>query len=550
MATYVADAVVDELIRAGVGEAVLAPGSRSAPVALALHRADRAGRLRLHVRVDERSAGFLALGMAKVSGRAVAVVTTSGTAVANLHPAILEAQHAGVPLVALTADRPAELRGSGANQTTDQVRIFGPAVRWFADLSPDVGNAAARSVVSRAAAAALGRPAGDPGPVHLNVQFREPLLADPAADDHGRTWSGRSDERPWTVVDEAARPVPTVVGAGPRTVVVAGDGSGPAARQLAEQAGWPLFAEPTSGARTGEEAIRTYRLLLEHGPLAARIERVVVYGHPTLSRPVNTLLSRDDVEVVVVSGRGDWPDASLRGSRVVGAATVEHADDPSWAAAWRDADRDLSKAVDDLLAAEPGLTPHEVAAAVSAAVPPAGLLVVGSSNPIRDLDLVASAYPVGEHRKIVANRGLAGIDGTISTAVGAALARPSSRAFALLGDLTFLHDSNGLVLGPDEPRPALTIVVVNDDGGGIFTTLEQGAPRYADSFERVFGTPHHVDLAALCAATGTAHRLVDDLDELREALTAEPAGIGVVEVRVDRGDRRDLDQRLRGLAVR
>ncbi len=281
---------------------------------------------------------------------------------------------------------------------------------------------------------------------------------------------------------------------------------GPQARALAESGGWPLLAEPSSGSRTGANALRAYRLLLS-GPLADQIERIVVCGHPTLSRPVSRLLARDDVHVVDTPARGVWTERPFPVDERL--AVVPHAqetDDPAWLDAWHAADASVSRQLDALLAAEPELTPYEVAGAVARALPRGGLLVVGASSPIRDLDLMVPRYEVGARRKVIANRGLAGIDGTISTAIGAALARPdSTRSFALMGDVTFLHDANGLVIGPGEPVPDLTIVVVNDDGGSIFTMLEQGDPAYDDRFDKLFGTPHGVDLAALCAATRTPH---------------------------------------------
>ncbi len=313
---------------------------------------------------------------------------------------------------------------------------------------------------------------------------------------------------------------------GPRTVVVAGDDAGPPARVLAERHGWPLLAEPTSGSRTGANAIRCYRLLLGDPALAGRVERVVVCGHPTLSRPVTRLVSRSDVEVVALVPPGSptpgWTDPGHAVSRVVRAVALPEMSPPAdgWLREWLDRDATVGARLDELLAAEEGITPQEVAGAVAGALPPGGLLVVGASNPVRDLDLMVPRYRVGDRRMVVGNRGLAGIDGTVSTAVGAALGRPhSTRAFALLGDVTFLHDLTGLVLGPDEPRPPLTIVVVNDDGGSIFSLLEQGADDHAPSFERIFATPHGVDLAALCAATGTPHDRVAD----RASLGGGPA---------------------------
>ncbi len=512
----------------------------------------------LHTRIDERSAGFLALGLARTSRRPVVVVTTSGTAVANLHPAVLEASHAGVPLVVVSADRPARLRGSGANQTTDQVHLFGTAVRDFSDVpAAHAGSGpvelrqvvAWRALAARAAATSRGRPSGRPGPVHLNVQFEEPLTPE-TGDGWGSALDGRVEQQPWMLPGKPLRAQAEDLDDGPRTVVVAGEDAGPPARTLAEQAGWPLLAEPTSGSRTGPAVVRTYRLLLGDPDLSARVQRVIVFGHPTLSRPVTRLLARDDVEVIAVTGPGGWADPGLQASRVVDAVAttaVAREGDP-WLAEWRSRDAEVSRRLDRFLAERGTLTPQQVAGAVSAAVPPGGLLFVGASNPVRDLDLMVAPYEVGDRRMVVGNRGLSGIDGSVSSAVGAALGRPhSTRALALLGDVTFLHDSNGLVLGPAEERPDLTLVVVNDDGGSIFASLEQGAERYADSYDTLFGTPHGVDLASLCAATRTPHWRVDSLPELRHALAGPAGGIEVVEAVVRRDDRRALDAAVRDL---
>jgi 2-succinyl-5-enolpyruvyl-6-hydroxy-3-cyclohexene-1-carboxylate synthase len=518
--------VVDRLVERGMTDVVLCPGSRNAPLSFALAADDR---IRLHTRIDERTAGFLALGLARASRRPVAVVTTSGTAVANLHPAVLEAAHAGVPLVAVTADRPARLRGTGANQTTDQVRVYGDAA-GFADLDhpdPD-GLAAAWSSA---------------GPTHLNVQLDDPLVPPTPGGPQRKADPPERAAYPWQRSLEERHELPR----GKRTVVVAGDDAGPPARQLAEQAGWPLLAEPSSGSRTGTHPVRTYRLLLGTD-LGARVERAVVYGRPTLSRPVMRLLSREDVEVVSVPVAGRWPRRPF-GVDAEHASLSAQADDPAWLEEWRTADRELSARVDAFVAARPGLTPYDVAAVVNAANPPGGLLVVGASNPIRDLDLMATAHPVGQHRMVLANRGLAGIDGTLSSAIGAALGRPrSSRAIAYVGDVTFLHDATALFLGPEEHRPDLTVVVANDDGGSIFATLEQGAPAHAAQFERLFGTPHHVDLGALCAASRTPHWRVTDRAELEHALASPNGGIEVVEAVVRRDDRRELDEAVRALA--
>ena len=578
--------VLRGLLAAGVREVVLSPGSRSAPLALALHAADAAGDVRLHVRLDERSAGFLALGLAVGSRSPVAVVMTSGTAVGNLLPAVMEAHHAGRPLIVVSADRPASLRATGANQTTWQDGIFGV----FAP-TVDVAVDASHDAVSQAVTQAGLRL----GPSHLNVQFDAPLLPDPGMP----WWPGLLDASdpldPSDLVDSSSartsggslEEVPlgaeavTLV-AGPRTVVLAGDDAGSAARVLAESAGVPLLAEPTSGSRAGDHAIRTYRLLLGTA-LGAAIERVIVIGHPTLSRPVTALLSRPDIALYAVRTRTgvatdparraiilDVPPALTPALPLGQTPGLAPDADAKWLTAWQAADAALAERVDAHVEALPDLHALHVAAEVSAALSPGQSLVVGSSNPIRDLDLMLPPYRPGEHRLVVANRGLAGIDGTVSTAIGVALGRagripppgrgipPSpedggiprpGRSLAVMGDLTFLHDSGGLLIGPDEPRPDLTIVVVNDDGGSIFALLEQGTPDYAAAFERVFATPVHADLQALAGASHTAYRRVESRVELREALSETATGPLVIEARVGRADRRETAAALGALAA-
>jgi 2-succinyl-5-enolpyruvyl-6-hydroxy-3-cyclohexene-1-carboxylate synthase len=510
-ATSTARQLVTRLLAARVSDIVVAPGSRSGPLARAAAAADTQGRLRLHVRVDEREAAFLALGLAKATGRVTPVVTTSGTAVANLHPAMLEALHSGVPLLAVTADRPARLRRTGANQTTVQPGIF-----------PGVGTVESVDQLSFA----VDRPE------HLNLELDEPLS-------EAIEWDFASDvvPLPMRVPDRLMTLRP-----GPRTIVVAGDRSGRRARQAAEAAGWPLLAEPSSGSRTGP-ALTGGRLLLGHAPLVDDVERVVSFGHPTLSRSVTTLLARD-IEVVHVGSQATFPVPAGPNVTFVDGVEVESPDDSSWLRRWQAADDAVRDAVQDVVDAMGAVTdPLRVARDVWAALPPDGLLVLGPSNPIRDLDIVARPYPIGERRKVIANRGLAGIDGVVSTAIGAALGRRSSRALALMGDLTFLHGSNGLMIGPAEPRPDLTMVVANDDGGSIFAALEQGGPAFADSFERVFATPTAADLGSLCAAFGIAHRQVDAAG-LPGALAGQVAGIRVIEVPVPRDSRRQLSDAL------
>lgn len=550
--------VVDELIRAGVREAVLSPGSRNAPLSYALFAAEQAGRLRLHVRIDERTAAFLALGLAKASGAPVPVVCTSGTAAANLHPAMMEASHTGIPLVALTADRPADLFGSGANQTTDQSGMFGTSARWSVTLSGDLREPALRSGVDRAlgwAVGATGSGAGgsDVGPVHVNLGLAEPLVPTEAEiASAGDPLEGRPGGGPWT--DIAPLAASGARAAGPalpltdRTVLVAGDAAsqlGAAAAGFAAAHRLPIISEPSSGA--WGVAIPAAPLLLGAPWLGAhRPDQAIVVGHPTLSRPVRQLLSDPRVATIAVSDGPRWADASLQVRAVLPASALlaepgaRAGGDSAWEESWGHAGAAADATLDALLAEE-DCWPSSLAAArdVVAALPGGMLLFLGSSSAVRDVEIAAAPRA---DLLIMANRGLAGIDGTISTALGAALGsgRP---ACLLLGDLTFLHDANALIGSPGEAQPDVTIVVVNDDGGGIFSLLEQGDHPDRAAFERVFGTPHGVDISALCAATGTAYERVGTRAQLRAACNRLPVGVRVVELRTDRGAAREMHAR-------
>ena len=556
-----ATVVVDELVRLGVREAVLCPGSRSAAFAYALQEADRAGRLRLHVRVDERSAAFLALGLAKLTRVPAAVFTTSGTAVANLHPAVLEACHAAVPLIIISADRPAELQGTGANQTTDQSRIFGAAVVLFHQLGAperrDGQNAVWRSAVGRLYAAAVGARGPDAGPVHLNVPLREPLVPDLGPGGWPESLQGRSDGAPWVSVSSANLQV-MGLGCVPRTLIVLGDLPDPAmaseVSELARASGWPLIAEPF-GAHDAS-------LQVPHGPLLLTADqwlsghlpdRVLVVGRITLSRPVGDLLRNPSVRVEVVAAQSNWPDPShvatvVHPFEVVRASIPDGLQvDQDWARGWAEAGRLLSKAARSVIESSwpSGLS---IATAVLAELPSQSSLFVGSSNSVRDVDLAMSPSATSAQLTVLASRGLAGIDGCVSPAVGLALAQPQRAAYALMGALTFLHDSNGLLMGPREPHPDLTIVVANDDGGGIFTLLEPGEPSRAKDFERVFGTPTGASILHICRGHAVRHTLASTQAELRAVLRQRPDGLGVVEVRIDRARHRDLHAELRAAA--
>lgn len=531
-----AQVVVEQLVEAGITDVVLAPGSRNAPLSMALERSDRQGRLRLHVRIDERSAGFLALGAAKASGRPVAVATTSGTAVGNLLPAVMEANHAGVPLVVLSADRPVSMLNSGANQTTDQAGIFGSQVRAAARLSSSTGQVPAwRFQLRRALALAAGTRTRNPGPVQVNLAFDVPLMP---------TGEVLPPGAPLVVEAAAAVSPPTVLPAGPRTVVLAGDAPvavGLRAREVAEAARVPLLAEPSSNARSGPMALATYRLLLAKPGLGECIERVVVFGRPTLSRPVQQLLARQDVEIVVVADQANWADPGFAATQVVDDVELAPSE-PSWTNQWLTGDQTLQVKVELARREREGLDGGRLAEIV---VERCGgqVLVLGSSNPIRDADLAAIADPAP---RVHANRGLAGIDGTIATAIGVHLGLDEP-VTALMGDLTFLHDAGGLWLGRLERRPLVRLVVASDGGGSIFHTLEQGGAEHAGSFERVFGTPHDVEVAALASAYGWQVASVTDPDELGARLRVPARGPEVLVVPLRRDDRRAWAERLASL---
>jgi len=552
--TAFATVLVDELIRCGLREAVIAPGSRSAPLAMALHAAASApgSRLRLHVRIDERSASFVALGLAKASGNPVAVACTSGTAAAHFHAAVIEADESGVPLIVLTADRPPELRGTGANQTIDQIKLYGDAVRWFCETGvPErlPGQVAYwRSLACRAWSRAAGNAAAFPGPVHLNLPLREPLVPDDGSPDWPEPLDGRPGRQPWTRV--AALTEPTGVEAEleldwtERGLVVVGDGAAdPAgAVRLAAEAGWPLLAEPSSGARHGPVALSSYEFLLDTPEFTSAREPDVIVsaGRPGLTRGQLGLLRRGAARHVVLAQAPDrWLDPARTATDVArrlvlrrGPAAQADGAESDWLRSWLTADAAARAAADVVLSAAGTLTEPLLARDIGAALPPDALLWVASSMPARDLD--RHMLPRDDVR-VLASRGASGIDGLASAAIGAALAHQAvggGPAVALLGDLALVHDAPGLMLGPLEPRPDLCIVVVNNDGGGIFSTLEQAS--FADSFERVFGTPHGADLSALAAAAGLPYTRLAAATELRAALSG--SGLRLVEVCTDRAD--------------
>jgi 2-succinyl-5-enolpyruvyl-6-hydroxy-3-cyclohexene-1-carboxylate synthase len=544
----------DELIRCGLREVVLAPGSRSTPLAMAFFEAEQRQRVRLHVRIDERSASFTALGLAKVSRRPVAMLCTSGTAAANFHPAVIEASESGVPLLVLTADRPPELRGVGANQAIDQVKLYGGAVRWFCECGvPEARPGAAgywRSLACQAWAHAAGGAGGLAGPVHLNLPFREPLV--PEQDD-GEPWpeplDGRSGGQPWTRFrDEGAGGGALDLPWTERGVLVCGDGDydAPALVGLAERAGWPVLAEPSSGARRGPNALSAYQYLLGAPEFirAYQPDLIVSAGRPGLTRPQSALLGSRPARghVVVAQGPGHWADPQRSATDVARSLRLTRTPRRgAWLEAWRRADDAARRAVDAVLDGDENLTEPRLARDLASTLPEGALLWCGSSQPVRDIDC---ALPPRADLRVLASRGTSGIDGTTSSAIGAALAH-GGPAFALIGDLAFLHDAAGLALGPDEPRPELCLVVVNNDGGGIFSSLEQAA--FPASFERLFGTPHGTGLQHLAAAFGLPYQRLEHPADLAKAL--QGTGLRIIEAQTSRTAGAGLRLRLRAAAA-
>ena len=564
-----ARSLVAALLAEGVREVVLCPGSRSAPLADALADAADAGHLRLRVVLDERSAGFIALGAARAHAlnghsRCAAVVTTSGTAVSNLHPAVSEADAASIPLLVISADRPHELVGTGASQTTEQTGLFAPALRLGvdlpADLAADLGGCAADAAIAgqvrRAVVAAAGTLSRDPGPVQINARFRPPLTAQDAAE--GAVPAAPVPPSPPMVpaaraavlagAPEASAGQPAGRGSSTlgRGIVVAGDTAHPAvgtlARSLAEHLNWPLLAEPTSQARSGPQALSRYAELLGTPAgrvLAEQADHLLVLGHPSLSRSITALLGRDDLDITVLTERAQWTDVSGRARRVVPMDGPDHEPDDvalhaarlaarlgleradaAWTDSWR-------RAVADLPEPDCSSSPDALARAVweASQAPGAPTLLLGSSMTVRRLDRLAQ--PGAAAPKAVANRGLAGIDGTIATGIGLWMAS-GEPVRAVMGDLTFLHDAMSLNRGVREEEADLQVIVVDDGGGAIFSQLEYARTMPAGRLERLFTAPQRADIAALAAALGARVHVPNDVAALRRLLAEPVDGMSVV----------------------
>jgi 2-succinyl-5-enolpyruvyl-6-hydroxy-3-cyclohexene-1-carboxylate synthase len=499
-ATRLAQVIVRQIIEAGVKDVVISPGSRNAPLSIAFYQASKKGLISLHVRIDERTAAFFALGIAKASGLPVPIVCTSGTAVANYHPAVLEASHTNQPLLVLTADRPAALRRTGANQTTEQARIFGKAVRYFADVS---GSAYPMELPFNSLQS---------GPVHLNIQFEEPLIGD--ADE---SWLDNLTITPPKVFDRNSPG--TFYTKSTRGVLVIGHDRGglsaESVKKFADELGWPVVSEDPL---TFANAISHAGIFLTNSAIAKDLapDTVVVIGRTTLSRSINAFIKMARKEIVIDPRTATVDTDRMASQKFTQLPVVQvQTPDAEYAEKWSKYSARAVKMVADISTWSEALIAREIAANI----PSRTSLFISSSRPIRDLEGFAVAR---EGVETFANRGLAGIDGNISTALGIASKRKET--IAVLGDLGFLHDLTGLI---QKEQINLKIFVINNDGGGIFSTLSQ---RGVEGFEDVFGTPHGLDPAAIAASMGVAAKTISTQKELIIELSGPIKGLSVVVV--------------------
>ena len=539
-------ALVDEWVRHGAAHAVVAPGSRSTPLALALAARPELG---LHVVLDERSAAFVALGIGRATGRPAVLLCTSGTASANFHPAVAEAGLSGVPMLVCTADRPPELHQVGAPQAIEQVGLFGVSPVWVADVDPLAWPAASwRSLGSRAAIEAQR------GPVHLNLRFREPLLEDA----EGEVPPARPSARPWHRRLAAGHDPGLVddvdIAACRRVLVVAGDGCDPAAAEAAASGPWPVLADPLSGWRVpGPATVAAFDAIARHVPPVGELgpDLVLHLGRPPASRALGQWFDRGDVVHVLVDEFGRWLDPARRAAAFLPArpdAVLRSwsghlgRPDPGWLPAWQRAETAAQDAITKVLADHPEVTEPGLARDLAAELPAGAALMVSSSMPIRDVEWFAEPRHGLEYH---ANRGANGIDGVTSTALGVALTRGGGPTAALLGDLAFLHDGGGLTgLGA---RPcSLVLVVIDNHGGGIFSFLPQARSLPGDRFEQLFGTPQPADLHALAAAHGIPSTDIETAAQLGRRLDEATAagGVRLLVARTDRAANVQVHQEL------
>ena len=574
--TALASAMVEELARCGVRRAVVSPGSRSTPLAVALWRQPA---IEVDVILDERSAGFFALGTALAGGVPAAVLCTSGSAAGNLHPAVIEADEAGVPLIVLTADRPPELRGIGAGQTIDQLKLYGDAPRWFCEVgtheADDSGLLHFRSVACRAYAAAAGDPR--PGPVHLNVPWREPLAPTPVPGDVSASdplaLEGRGERPLNAVVRAPMQPEAPLldelaerIAAAPRGLIVAGRQTdlslGEPIAALAESTGYPVLAEPTSQLRWGPHAgpaiVSAYDLISRGRPPALEPELIVRVGELPTSKPLRQWLGAiRGLRQIVIDPTATWKEptrtaetllraepaavASELAARLAAARSAPARDeDAAWASGWAEADRAVRAAVSDELAALESLSEPGVWPVLAAALADGDQVLAASSMPVRDLE----AYlPPGPARvRFISNRGANGIDGLVSTAAGAAAS--GARTWAVIGDLALAHDLGGLAAA--SRAPSLRLIVIDNGGGGIFHFLPQAEAMDPGEFEALLGTPSGLDPERAAALFGIEAAVPGTPGELERALAGDA---GMVVVRTHRDENLELHRRLADAAA-
>jgi 2-succinyl-5-enolpyruvyl-6-hydroxy-3-cyclohexene-1-carboxylate synthase len=552
-------AFVDELVRSGLHNVVICPGSRSTPLALIFaQRQATSADLRIWMHADERSAAFFALGMAKANGQAVAVVCTSGTAAANFLPAVVEAHYARIPLVVLTADRPPELRDIGAPQTIDQVHLFGTHAKWFAEMALPEGTADllryARAMADRSVTEAMSVPAG---PVHLNFPFREPLVPIPVDE---LPLPPRENDQPFAQTIEGARHLDPSAVARLATdlrhhahgLIICGpvyqhDPAFPAAvKRLATVLGYPVLADPLSGVRCGDDEqtviIDAYDAFLRDATFAGRVapDVIIRFGAAVTSKPLTQYLQRyPNIAQYIIDQGGAWNDPSLRASHLVRAedrwlceALIQYLtipDDSPWLALWRETNRCTRAVIADTMNAFEDMFEGRVYAELSTLLPTHGTIFASSSMPVRDLDTFFPAQP--RPIRFLANRGANGIDGVVSSALGASTVSPNP-TILVIGDLGFFHDLNGLLAAKLHTIQA-TIVVVNNDGGGIFSFLPQAS--HPEHFEQLFGTPHGLDFRHAAAMYGATYSLAEHWESFRTALQRSlSGGLNIIEVRTNR----------------
>lgn len=536
-------AFLGQLVAQGVGHVVVSPGARSQALALAAVEWERAtqGGLTVHVVIDERSAAFRALGLARETGAPAVCISTSGSAPSHYYPAVLEALHAGVPMILVSADRPAELRGVGANQTTDQRALFGPRVPSFTVAAPVDGD----DVAARTLAVDVVREALSGTPVHVNVSFREPLSGAPLPGSLTLPDSVAVEVEPLGLATLTLHPEPG-------TLIIAGYGAGSAAEALAVSLGAPLIAEVVSGARFGPHLVSSYREVLTDASLLAGITRIITCGRPTLDRQVWSLLTSSAYDHIVVPGRGCEAANPSAQARVVESVVASRSATPEetaqWVKPWVMAGRAHQEAAlaaitpaapdidalssddqaarsafarEEMMVLRQPITRGILALAAWEATWPHDRLVMGASRMVREADQIVPGKNIPVH----SNRGLSGIDGTISTARGIAFAAAEAGTVGttrvLLGDLAFLHDVGSLLLEPGvEDASRVHVIVANDGGGSIFDQLEVGQSAPPADLERVLFTPQRVDLEGLAAAYGWAYRRVANRGDLTEAMSA------------------------------